>query len=348
MTMSFYDKDGTAVSNYTLNQKTVFITVPNYQRLIGEQAISLLQEHGFEIVGNATDSMATRPFLEQNIGSADAIIAGSERLDAKLLPQAVRLRMIARYGVGIDNIDTAYLEAHGIALTTTAGANANAVAEHTVVLMLSILRRIPQRCHDAALGNWKGLEFPELCGKTVGLIGFGRIAQFVAKKLAGFEVKLIAYDPYFDKETAKRLQVSQVSLDELLTDSDIISLHIPSTPDTIHFLSSKQFDQMKQGVYIVNTARGTLIDEVELYQRLLDGSLGGVALDVMEHEPCEAGHPLADFPQAIITPHMAGGSYESHQKSGMICAQAIVDRFDTMTNRTNAQQGEEDNERSTN
>lgn len=307
--------------------KKVLIGVPNWSNLIKTDAQKLLQENGFEIIANESGGISEHSFMEQNISDADAIIAGGLKIDADLLRKAAKLKVITRYGVGIDNIDVRQATAQGIYISTTSGANANSVAEHAVALILAVQRRIVY-CHNAVrVASWEAREFPELSGKKVGLIGFGRIARLVAKLLSGFDVCLSAYDKIWDEEAAAAAGVRYAEKDAILRQSDIVSLHIPSTPQTRHFIGMHELTIMKPGAYLVNTARGTLIDEIALYTALKEGGLAGAALDVTESEPCSPQNPLLDLPNVIITPHIAGGSFENHLAAGMICARAIVDTF---------------------
>lgn len=303
----------------------VLIGIPNWRLLIKEEAASFLLKPEIQLIVNKTGRIADRVFLEENICLADAYIAGSERVDRALLERAPRLRVIARYGVGIDNVDVAYATEKGIYVTTTAGANANAVAEHTVVLILAAFRRLKYYVKAVEVGQWTTSEFPELTGKTVGLIGFGRIGRLVARRLSGFEVRLLVCDPFQSESVVREAGGRKCAIETLLRESDVVSLHLPASREDKPLLGAPELALMKRGAYLVNTSRGTLIDEQALAETLKSGRIAGAALDVVTEEPCRPDHPLLSCENVMITPHIAGGSYENHVKAGEVCVQAVLD-----------------------
>lgn len=303
----------------------VLINVPNWRNLIKPDALKLLEQTGFEIIANETGKMAERSFILKNISKVDALIAGGEQIDEDLISQGKKLKVIARYGVGVDNIDVEFATKNNIFVTVTAGANSNSVAEHTVSLILAVQRQLRYYSNAILTGNWQINEYPELTGKTIGLVGFGRIARLVTKRLSGFEVRVLAYDPYLNKSDISEYGVQYAPLKTLLAQSDIVSLHTPLVSDTYHLIGERELMLMKSTAYIVNTARGALIDEDALVNALSKGQLAGAGLDVVEKEPCSPNHPLFSMPNVIVTPHIAGGSVENHVKAGLMCVNAILD-----------------------
>lgn len=250
------------------------------------------------------------------IAEATVALAGWAEISAALIAAAPRLRMVQKWGIGVDRIDVAALRDAGIPLAITAGANAGPVAEHAVMLMLAVLRRVTEV--DAALrrGVWLKAQMRalglQLTGKTVGLVGFGNIGQKVAKKLQGFETRTIYYDPVpRDAATEESLRASRRPLDALLGESDVISLHAPATADNHHLIGEAALARVKPTAILVNTARGELVDEDALYRALSGGRLLGAGLDAFQEEPPPAGHPLLSLPNVVLTPHTAGAVFDN-------------------------------------
>lgn len=300
------------------------IGIPNWQLLIKEQQARRLFEAKIEIVSNESGQMADKAFLEKHLLEADAYIAGGEEITKQLLEKAKHLKVIARYGVGTDHIDLDACKTLGIWVTTTAGANANAVAEHAVALMLAVQRQFKYYFEAVPKGKWKISEFPELSQKTIGLIGFGRIGKLVAKRLSGFDAHVLAYDPNLTAKDMMNEGVFHATLDELFRESNIISLHLPATEESYHLINEKRLRQMRCDSFLINTARGSLVDEAALYRALSEKQIAGAALDVTEQEPCSSANPLLNLPNVVITPHIAGGSYENHEKAGALCVDAVL------------------------
>jgi phosphoglycerate dehydrogenase-like enzyme len=236
-------------------------------------------------------------------GAAGAIVS-TDPFDADVLSASRDLRVIARVGVGVDSIDVDAATAHGILVTTTPGANEETVADHTVALMLAVLRRIPE--HDAGVrrGEWNrtGRHTPRaLHGATVGLVGYGRIGRRVAERLRGFQVRLLVTDPLAPRDPS----VESVDLERLLTSSDVVSLHTPLMPETSGLIGSQELSLMQPHAVLVNAARGGLVDERALLDALRARRIAGAALDVFEHEPPRASE-LLTLPIVVVTPHIAG------------------------------------------
>ena len=260
------------------------------------------------LVGRVTYNETGKPLTSAQLAAllpgVDGFIAGLDAIDAEALAAADSLRIIARYGVGTNNVDLAAAQARGIVVTNTPGANAGAVAELTVALLLLLARPIISAAAATRAGGWPRTAGLSLAGKTVGLVGFGAIGRAVARLLAGFECRLLAADPWCDVDLAAQLSVTPVELDDLLAASDFVSLHAPVMPETRGMVDAAFLGRMKPGASLVNTARGELVDEKALYEALAAGHLRGAALDAFAVEPPGADNPLLGLPNVIATPHM--------------------------------------------
>jgi D-3-phosphoglycerate dehydrogenase len=231
-------------------------------------------------------------------------IAGLDTIDRTALSAADQLKVIARYGVGIDAVDLEAAKEKNIIVTNTPGANSGSVAELTIGLIISLLRNIPKAVHATKSGEWSRMNGVSLDGKVVGLVGFGEIGKQVAQKLVGFNCRVVAFDPIADREFADKLDVELLSLDEVIRTSDLLSLHCPVTEETREMVDSNLLEKMKDGSYLINTARGELVNERALFAALQSGKLSGTALDVFSNQPPDAENPLLGLPQVVATPHM--------------------------------------------
>jgi D-3-phosphoglycerate dehydrogenase len=211
--------------------------------------------------------------------------------------------VIARYGVGVDQVDLDAAKARGIVVTNTPGANAVSVAELAIGLMLSLARNIPQMVTATRDGEWPRVQGLTLDGKVIGLLGLGAIGKQVARRLAGFDCRVIAHDPFVDENESKRWGVELLPREDVTAQADFLSLHLPVLPETRGLVNAVFLAQMKPGAYLINTARGELVDEDALCEALQRGHLKGAALDALQQEPPGADHPLLGLPQVIITPH---------------------------------------------
>lgn len=306
--------------------KKVLVTATNYSLLCAE-AKRLLEEGGCEIIENKVGRPHTFEELVPLVADIDGVVAGVDTWDEAVFKLAPKLKAIARFGVGVDNIDLAKAKEYGVKVTNVPGGNANAVAELTIGLLLSLIRNVPTLHQSARRGYWDRHVGEELAGKTVGLLGFGNIAQMVAKKLRGFDVSIIAYDKYPNTAKAEELGVELVTSDEVLSRGDIVSMHLPSLKETRHMMNDAAFAKMKRGAYFLNTARGALVDEQALYRALESRTIAGAAIDVYEAEPVSADNPLIKLDNIITTPHTAAETVETYQRVGLVTAQALLDVF---------------------
>lgn len=267
-----------------------------------------------------------RDELLAEVADAHAIIVRSgTRITPEVLAAAPNLRVIGRAGVGVDNIDLEACTERGIFVVNVADGNSVAVAEHAFALMLALMRRVVPAHQSLSHGRWERSNFvgEELRGKVLGLVGFGRVGAEVARRALVFGMKVLGYDPYVSASRFQSLGVQQMDLPELLAAADVVSLHTPRTAETYHLIDAKALSTMKQGSYLVNCARGGLIDEAALGAALQEGRLAGAALDVFEAEP-PGEHPLAKLPNAVLTPHLGGSTQQALNYIAMSVADQVL------------------------
>jgi D-3-phosphoglycerate dehydrogenase len=266
---------------------------------------SELEELVGEVVYNTTGRPLTSNEVAALLPGCDGYVAGLDVIDRPALQAADRLKVIARYGVGVDNVDLAFAAAKGIVVTNTPGANSVSVAELTIALMLALARRIPEAFTATRKGGWPRLSGLTLEGKSIGVLGLGAIGKQVTRRLEAFDCRILAYDPFPDMVYLEEHPVKLVPLDDLLSQADFISLHMPLLPETRTMVNASFFSKIKPGAYLINTSRGELIDEAALVAAIQTGRLRGAALDVFTYEPPGADNPLLSLPQVIVTPHCA-------------------------------------------
>jgi len=292
-----------------------------------------LSSKGLEILGKAKNlKYDIKPGLSSEelkkiITEYDGIIVRSEtKLKAEIIEAADRLKVIGRAGIGLDNVDLSAATKKGIVVMNTPQENAIAAAEHTIAMMLSISRKIPQATSSMKAGKWEKKKFMgvELYNKTLGIIGIGVIGTIVADRARALKMRVIAYDPYISKEVAEKKGVDLVSLDELLSRSDFISVHSPLTEETRNLIDKNAFRKMKDGVILINCARGGIVNEKDLYDAIKERKVAGAALDVFEEEPA-IGNPLFELEEVISTPHLGASTAEAQENVAIAIAQQIVD-----------------------
>ena len=261
-----------------------------------------------------------RPALLAALADADAILVRSAtQVDAETIAAAPSLKVVARAGVGLDNVDIKAATTAGVMVVNAPTSNIISAAELTVGHILSLARHIPAAHSALAQGQWKRSKYTgvELFDKTIGIVGLGRIGTLVAQRLAGFGATLVAYDPYVTPARAQQLGVTLLSLDDLLATSDFVTIHMPKTPETTGMIGLEQMKAMKRSAFVVNVARGGLIDEVALYEALESGKVYAAGLDVVKNEPLRETSPLFKAKNCFITPHISWAPRE--------CRQRIVD-----------------------
>ncbi|MCJ7705450.1 MAG: phosphoglycerate dehydrogenase [Desulfobacterales bacterium] len=265
--------------------------------------------------------------LKQIIAEYDAIIIRSEtKLKADVIEAGSRLRVIGRAGIGLDNVDVPAATKKGIVVMNTPQENAIAAAEHTIAMMLSISRKVPQATASMKAGKWEKKKFMgvELYQKTLGLVGIGVIGTIVVDRARGLKMKVIGYDPYLSPEVAEKKGVELVSFDELLSRSDFISIHTPLTEETRNLIDQNAFKKMKNGVILINCARGGIINEKDLYEAIKTGKVAGASLDVFEKEPA-IGNPLLELEEVVCTPHLGASTEEAQENVAIAISRQVVD-----------------------
>src|SRR5713226_8106573 len=288
---------------------------------ISERGVELLRSAGWNIV------LTTKDTLNTEIIDADALIVRSAtKVTAELLDKARKLRAVGRAGVGVDNIDLEAATKRGVLVMSTPGGNAVSVAEHTLALLLALAKQVPRLDKAIHEGRWEksSAAGTEVRGKTLGLIGLGRIGSEVAVRAQAFDMRVLAYDPFISEAAAREMSVDLVALDKLLAESDFVSLHTALSPATQNLISARTIQKMKKGARIINTARGELIDEAALAEALKNGQLAGAAVDVFVEEPPK-NSPLTGLPNVIATPHVAGSTAEAQEEVGTQVAVQIKD-----------------------
>jgi D-3-phosphoglycerate dehydrogenase len=266
-----------------------------------------------------------RPALLAAVADADALLVRSAtKVDAEVFAASSRLKVVARAGVGLDNVDVPAATARGVMVVNAPTSNIVSAAEHAVALLLAAARRIPAADASLRQGQWKRSSFTgvELDGKTVGVVGLGKIGQLVAQRLAAFGAHLIAYDPYVAPARAAQLGIELVSLEDLLRRSDAISIHLPKTPETLGLIGKDQLALTKPGVIIVNAARGGLVDEDALAEAVRSGHVGAAGIDVYITEPTTSS-PLFELPQVVVTPHLGASTEEAQDRAGTDVAKSV-------------------------
>ncbi len=268
---------------------------------------------------------ADRAALLPALAGADAVLVRSAtRVDAEALAAAPRLKVVARAGVGFDNVDVPAATARGVLVVNAPTSNIVSAAEQAVVLLLACARYTAAADADLKAGRWRRSRWTgvEVAGKTVGVVGLGRIGVLFAQRMSAFGTRLIAYDPYISAARAAQIGVRLVGLDELLRESDFISIHLPKTPETAGLIGAEQLKQCKPSVRIVNAARGGLVDEAALAEALAAGTVAGAGIDVFEHEPTTES-PLFAFDSVVVTPHLGASTVEAQEKAGLAVARSV-------------------------
>jgi len=294
-----------------------------------------LAKEGIEILKQVADVDVNTGLPEdelcQIIGDYDALVVRSgTQVTAKVLQSAKKLQIIGRAGVGVDNVDVPVATEKGVIVVNSPGGNTIAAAELTVGLLLSLTRNIPQAYMSMKAKEWNRSKFVgnEIYKKTLGVLGLGKIGQEVAKRCQSFGMKVIAYDPFITTETASSLGVELMEFEDCIKRSDYITLHLPKNKDTLGMIGKKQFELMKDGVYLVNVARGGIVDDNALIEALKSGKCGGAALDVYLSEPPDFSNELFDLPNVVTTPHLGASTKEAQTNVAIDVAEQIVDVFE--------------------
>lgn len=292
---------------------------------LDNDAIQQLQGAGHTVV---VKKGITKEELHELLPIADVVVVRSAtKITRDVLAHAPNLKLAVRAGVGLDNIDAVAAKERGVVVKNTPAATAISVAEHTLGLMLSLARHIPAAHMSMNNGEWnrKGFEGTELCGKTLGVVGLGRIGREVCKRAKAFHMNIIACEPNINQEVVDALEIEAAPLEDVVERADYLTLHLPVTPETRGLISASLIARMKRTAYVVNTARGELIDEAALAGALRESRIAGAALDVYSAEPPPANHPLLKLPNVIHVPHLGASTVEGQRRAGLEVAQIILE-----------------------
>lgn len=301
----------------------VLVTTTSFQDTPGRHH-ELLLETGWELV-RARGPLDEAAMLAL-VGEVDAMICGDDALTRRVLAAAQpRLKVISKYGIGVDKIDVAAATELGIPVLFTPGVNHTTVAEHAFLLMLSLAKHLADEVAYTRAGEWKRLTGHELLGKTLAIVGLGRIGKEVAKRGRAFGMPLLAYDKYWDGAFAAEYGVERVTqLEELWPRADVITLHTNLSEETRGLISTEVLAQLRPDCYLINTARGELVDSAAVAQALESGQLGGYGTDVLDEEPPRPDHPLLKAPRCVVTPHIGSRTHESVQRQATMAVQNLI------------------------
>ncbi len=300
----------------------VLIAVPLLARR--RQLLRPLIDAGFALAFNETGRFYDEPQLMAALGDAVAVLAGIEPYTERVLRTASHLRVIARLGVGFDNVDLEAARRHGVVVALTPDTNHEAVADHAMAMIAALLQELFAYDRTVRAGGWGTRFHPGVTGRTLGIVGFGRIGRATARRARAFGMRVLATSPGMPPEAMRREGVEPVALDELFAAADVVSLHAPLTPATHQLVNAARLSRMRPGAYLVNTARGGLVDQEALVAALREGRLAGAALDVFEDEPLPPDSPLRTLDRVILTPHVAGLSEDAVAQMTAMCIDNIL------------------------
>ena len=306
-----------------MTQTRILITTTSFQDTPGRHH-DLIAQAGFEI--ERARGPLPEPEMLKLVGSFDGIVCGDDAFTRPVLQKCLpRLRVLSKYGIGVDKIDLAAATDLGIPVTYCPGVNHVTVAEHTFGLLLALTRLIPQQDALVRKGEWKRSTGRELAGKTFGILGLGRIGKEVAKRAIAFEMKVCAFDLYWDEAFAKQHGIERkAAAEEVLQASEVVSLHMNLTGENKEFVNASRIALMRKGAYLLNCARGALIHEADVAAALMSGRLGGYGADVVEPEPIAKTNPLLGAPNVVLTPHVASRTYESVERQATMAAENLI------------------------
>jgi D-3-phosphoglycerate dehydrogenase len=301
----------------------VLLTTTSFQDTPGPHH-AMLEQAGVKLIRERGPLTESR--MLELVGEIDAFLCGDDAITAAVIDKALpRLKLISKYGIGLDKIDVAYATEKNIPITFCPGVNHTTVAEHTFALLLALVRQLVTEANHTAAGEWKRLTGHEIMGLRMGIFGLGRIGKEVAIRAKAFGMPVIAFDLYWDEDFAKQHGIERAeSAEALITQSDVLSLHTNLTPETHNFINSARIESMPDGSIILNCARGELVDSVAVKAALDSGKLRGYGADVLEVEPPPADHPLLGAANCIITPHIGSRTYESVQRQAGMATENLL------------------------
>ncbi|ADL69926.1 Glyoxylate reductase [Thermoanaerobacterium thermosaccharolyticum DSM 571] len=289
----------------------------------------MLKKYDYEIIRNETGKPYEEDELKELIKDVDGVIVGLDKITEDVLKNAKKLKVITKYGVGLDNIDINYAEKLGIKVTYTPGANKESVADLAFTMMLGLSRDIIKLDKIVRNNQWNKIIGCEIYGKTIGIIGTGSIGKCVAKRATGFDMEILAYDKYPDYDFADKIGMKYVDKKTLLEKSDFITLHVPLTDEMYHFIDEEELNMMKDTAYIINTSRGGIINENALYSALKSKKIAGAALDAFETEP-PLNNKLLELDNIILSPHCGASTKDATDRMGIMAVEGLISVLEGM------------------
>ena len=302
----------------------ILVTPTSLQPAKGSKALEILREFSDDLVFNELGRPLTEDELIPLLKDCDGYVAGLDFVTEKVINSCENLKIISRYGAGFDRVDIAAAKAKGIPVTNTPGVNAEAVGELAFSLILSVARRITYLNNSTRNGEWVRSTGMELKGKTIGIMGLGAIGQVVARCAKGFEMNVIAYDPFINEAYCKENNITVCTFDEVVEQADVISLHLPLLDSTKHMINKDAISKMKPTTILINTSRGGIIDEDAAYEALKAGKLGGLGLDAFEIEP-PTGSTLFELDNVVVTPHTGAHTKEATDNMANAAIKNLID-----------------------
>lgn len=304
--------------------KKVLLTPRSFHEA-GEGPRNLLRDNGFEVIENTTGKTLSEDQMVDMCKDIEGLIVGIDPVSSKVLEQAIHLKAISKYGVGLDNIDLDAARKLNIKVDRAVNANTTSVAELAVGLFFALARNIVSISASTQQGGWKRIRGVEITGKTLGLVGLGSIGQEVARMAKGLGMKIFAYDPYIDKNATfiKDFDIKITEFEKVIESADFLSLHLPLTSDTKNIINTYTLQAMKSTAFLINTSRGELVDENALYQALILKNIAGAASDVFSKEP-PGEHPLLNLENFVLTSHIGAYTKEANQRMAEISAKNLI------------------------
>ena len=301
----------------------VLLTTTSFQDTPGGHH-DLLKDAGFELVRQRGPLSRSR--MLELVGDIDALLCGDDEITADVIDKALpRLKVVSKYGIGLDKIDTEHLANRKIPLTFCPGVNHTTVAEHTFALMLGLFRHLVLEANHVSSGDWVRLTGNEIMGKSLAIVGLGRIGKEVAIRARAFGMEVIGFDLYWDNEFAEKYQIKRCgSAEEAMKQADVISLHVNLSDETRNLVNEQSISEMRKGVVILNCARGEIVHTSDMVKALNSGLVGGYGTDVLDVEPPPSNHPLLRAPNTLITPHIGSRTYESVERQATMAAQNLI------------------------
>ncbi len=301
----------------------VLLTTTSFQDTPGPHH-ELLRDEGFDLLCERGPLPESR--MLELVGDIDAFLCGDDEITAAVVAKALpRLKVISKYGIGLDKIDTEFVTEKKIPLTFCPGVNHTTVAEHTFALMLALFRNLVEEANHVSKGEWIRVTGNEIMGKTIAIIGLGRIGKEVALRASAFGMKVIGFDLYWDSEFAEKYAVQRCeSAEQALMQADVVSLHVNLSGETRSLINEERISKMKKGVVILNCARGEIVNTSHMIAGLKSGQVGGYGTDVLDIEPPPTDHPMLGAPNTLITPHIGSRTYESVERQATMAVQNLI------------------------